>query len=62
MQLNIVGSVTGTQKEVEEMLDFTARGLVHPILVKGKLSELDKYIDLVAEGKLQGRAVLKVED
>lgn len=44
------------------MLDFTARDLVHPILVKGKLSELDKYIDLVAEGKIQGRAVLKVEE
>ncbi|KAL0264825.1 hypothetical protein SLS55_000778 [Diplodia seriata] len=61
-KLNIVGSVTGTLKEVEEMLDFTARGLVHPILTKGKLSELDKYIDLVIAGKLQGRAVLKVED
>ncbi|KAF4305918.1 Mitochondrial substrate/solute carrier [Botryosphaeria dothidea] len=61
-KLNIVGSVTGTLKEVEEMLDFTARDLVHPILVKGKLSELDKYIDLVAEGKIQGRAVLKVEE
>lgn len=57
-----MGSVTGTLKEVEEMLDLTARDLVHPILVKGKLSELDKYIDLVAEGKIQGRAVLKVEE
>ncbi|KAH7052165.1 alcohol dehydrogenase [Macrophomina phaseolina] len=61
-KLNIAGSVTGTLKEVEEMLDFTARGLVHPILVKGKLSELDKYIDLVAEGKLSGRAVLNVAE
>ncbi|KAB2573101.1 Alcohol dehydrogenase 3 [Lasiodiplodia theobromae] len=61
-KLNIVGSVTGTLKEVEEMLDFTARGLVHPILTKGKLSELDKYVNLVVEGKLQGRAVLKVDE
>jgi len=28
-KLNIVGSVTGTLKDVEEALDFTARGLVH---------------------------------
>ncbi|OJD34339.1 alcohol dehydrogenase [Diplodia corticola] len=61
-RLNIVGSVTGTLKDVDEMLDFTARGLVHPILTKGKLSELDKYIDLVVAGKVQGRTVLKVED
>ena len=27
-RLNIVGSVTGTLKDVEECLDFTARGLV----------------------------------
>ena len=36
-RLNIVGSVTGTLKDVEESLDFTARGLVHPILTKGTL-------------------------
>jgi propanol-preferring alcohol dehydrogenase len=28
-QLNIVGSVVGTVKDVEEALDFTARNLVH---------------------------------
>lgn len=28
-RLNIVGSVVGTLKDVEEALDFTARGLVH---------------------------------
>ena len=27
-RLNVVGSVTGTLKDVEECLDFTARGLV----------------------------------
>jgi len=28
-KLNVVGSVTGTLKDVDEALDFTARGLVH---------------------------------
>lgn len=28
-RLNIVGSITGSLKDVEEALDFTARGLVH---------------------------------
>lgn len=76
-RLNIVGSVVGTLKDVEEALDFTARDLVHvslpcfsqevqtnptkqPILTKGDLSDLDKYCKLMIEGKLSGRAVLKV--
>ncbi|KAK5189551.1 hypothetical protein LTR99_001830 [Exophiala xenobiotica] len=59
-KLNIVGSVVGTLKDVEEALDFTARGLVHPILTKGSLEDLDKYMDLMIAGKLAGRAVLKV--
>lgn len=59
-KLNIVGSVVGTLKDVEEALDFTARGLVHPILSKGTLEDLDKFCDLMIAGKLAGRAVLKI--
>lgn len=77
-KLNVVGSVVGTLKDVEEALDFTSRGLVHvssplsyhdqisnidtiqPILTKGTLEDLDKYMDLMIAGKLPGRAVLKV--
>lgn len=28
-RLNIVGNITGSLKDVEEALDFTARGIVH---------------------------------
>ncbi|KIW15286.1 hypothetical protein PV08_05331 [Exophiala spinifera] len=59
-RLNILGSVTGTLKDVEEALEFTARGLVRPILTKGTLDELDKYFDLMHQGKIAGRVVLKV--
>lgn len=59
-KLNIVGSVVGTLKDVEEALDFTARGLVHPILTKGTLKDVDRFCDLMAQGKLAGRAVLKI--
>lgn len=61
-RLNIVGSVTGTLKDVDECLDFTARGLVHPILTKGDLGDIDKFIGEMKAGKLLGRAVLKVSD
>jgi propanol-preferring alcohol dehydrogenase len=41
-------------------LDFTARGLVHPILTKGTLGDVDKFCEMMIHGKLPGRAVLKV--
>jgi alcohol dehydrogenase, propanol-preferring len=59
-RLNVVGSVVGTLKDVEEALDFTARGLVHPILTKGTLDDVDKYCELMIAGRLAGRAMLKV--
>jgi len=59
-KLNVVGSVVGTMKDVEEALDFTARGLVHPILTKGELGDLNRFCDDMINGKLAGRAVVKV--
>ncbi|KAK6434889.1 hypothetical protein LTR95_008927 [Oleoguttula sp. CCFEE 5521] len=54
------GSVVGTLKEVDEALDFVKRGLVHPVLTKGTLADVDKYLALMSEGKVAGRVVLKV--
>lgn len=59
-RLNVVGSVVGTQKDVEEALDFTARGLVRPILTQGKLEDLNKLMGDMAKGNLVGRAVLQI--
>lgn len=46
-RLNFVGSVVGSLRDVEEALDFTARGQVKPILSKGKLSDLDEFMEKV---------------
>lgn len=59
-KLNVVGSVTGTLEDVKEALDFTARGLVHPILTKGSLHDIDKFCKMMIAGKLPGRAVIQV--
>lgn len=59
-RLNVVGSVVGTLKDVEEALDFTARGLVHPILTRGGLEDINKFLDDMNAGKLAGRAVIKI--
>ncbi|KAK7418437.1 hypothetical protein QQX98_003929 [Neonectria punicea] len=61
-RLNIVGSVVGSLKDVEDALDFTARGLVRPILSKGKLEELDSWVEKLVKGQVAGRAVLKVSE
>ena len=59
-RLNIVGSAVGTLKDAEEALDFTARGLVHPVLTYGGLGDVERFIKDIKEGKLAGRAVIKV--
>ncbi|ORX97505.1 alcohol dehydrogenase [Clohesyomyces aquaticus] len=59
-RLNVVGSVVGTLKDVEEALDFTARGLVHPILTHGGLEDINRFCNDMNNGKLPGRAVIKV--
>ncbi|KAE8150626.1 chaperonin 10-like protein [Aspergillus avenaceus] len=59
-RLNIVGSITGSTKDVEEALEFTSRGIVHPILSKGKLEDLDAWVKKLKAGQIVGRAVLQV--
>ncbi|KAL2002160.1 hypothetical protein VTN02DRAFT_515 [Thermoascus thermophilus] len=60
--LNVVGSVTGTRRDVDEAFEFTARGLVKPILVKGRLEDVNDFAEKMLAGKLPGRAVLKIAD
>lgn len=57
-KLNVVGSVTGTMKDVDEALEFTARGLVKPILVKGTMDDINSFVEKMLAGQLPGRAVI----
>ena len=57
-KLNIVGSVTGTLKDVDEALDFTARGLVRPMLVRESMEDRNESSEKMLVGKLMGRAVV----
>ncbi|OOF95365.1 hypothetical protein ASPCADRAFT_147576 [Aspergillus carbonarius ITEM 5010] len=59
-KLNVVGSIVGSLKDVDEALDFTARGIVHPVLTKGKLDDLDSWVEKMVKGQLAGRVVLQV--
>ena len=60
-RLNIVGTVTGTLRDVEEALHFTARGLVRPVLTHGTLHDVDATLHKMKEGKIAGRAVMKID-
>ncbi|OQV06984.1 Alcohol dehydrogenase GroES-like domain-containing protein [Cladophialophora immunda] len=59
-RLRLEGNVTGTLKDVEEALDYTVRGLVHPILTKGTLADVEHYCKMLQQSKISGRAVIKV--
>ncbi|KAK5137134.1 hypothetical protein LTR08_000639 [Meristemomyces frigidus] len=59
-RLNIVGSITGTLEDIAEAMDFTARGAVRPVLHRATLADVDEVCRLMNEGKILGRAVLKV--
>lgn len=61
-RLNIVGAMTGVLKEVDEALDFVARGLVKPILTHGTLHDIDEMLAKMGAGQLAGRAVIKVAE
>ena len=58
--LNVVGAMTGTLKQVDEALDFVARGLVKPTLIHGTLHDIDEIFDKMGAGQLAGRAVIKI--
>ena len=59
-RLNVVGSFIGTLKDVDEALDFAARGLVRPVLTHGSLLDLNDLCAKMHEGSLAGRAVIKI--
>ncbi|KAI4131872.1 MAG: hypothetical protein LQ347_002789 [Umbilicaria vellea] len=57
-KLNIMGSVTGTLNDVDEALEFNARGLVKPILVRGSMRDINHLSEQMLAGKVFGRAVI----
>lgn len=59
-KLKVVGSVVGTMRECDEALDFTARGLVRPVLTYGGMEDIDRFCEEMIAGKLVGRAVIKI--
>ncbi|WKT49568.1 Polyketide synthase, enoylreductase domain [Fusarium oxysporum f. sp. vasinfectum] len=62
LQINIVGSTTGTREEMDEVLDLAARRVVLPVVNKAPLKDLDKAMDRLMEGNVLGKVVIQIED
>ncbi len=57
--LTIRGSIVGTRQDMEEAIDFYARGLIHPTVATRGLGEINEVLDEMRAGKIDGRVVIK---
>ncbi|MFQ6155226.1 alcohol dehydrogenase AdhP [Micrococcus luteus] len=57
--LTIRGSIVGTRQDLEEALDFYARGLIHPTFHTRDLEEINQVFDEMHHAKIDGRVVIK---
>src|SRR5271157_5105167 len=54
----VMGSPSGSRKDIRATLDFSAHNQVLPHITKFPLQDAGKALELMHEGKLRGRAVL----
>jgi len=54
------GSIVGSRKDLQEALDFSSRGLVKCNIETAPLDDVDKIIDRLRHGKVQGRVVIEM--
>ena len=57
--LTIRGSIVGTRQDMEEALQFYARGQIHPTVSERRLDEVNEVLDEMKHGKIDGRAVIR---
>ena len=57
--LTIRGSLVGTRQDLEEALDFYARGLVKPTIAECKLGDVNSVFEDLRKGKIDGRMAIR---
>lgn len=57
-QLTIRGSLVGTRQDMEEALDFYARGLVKPTVSTCELDDINDVFRRLVDGKVDGRIAI----
>ncbi|MED4969113.1 alcohol dehydrogenase AdhP [Parageobacillus toebii] len=58
--ITVKGSIVGTRKDMQEALDFAARGKVRPIVETAPLEQINEVFDRMEKGKINGRIVLTI--
>ena len=57
--LTIRGSLVGTRQDLEEALDFYARGKIKPTVTEVKLDDVNDVFDGLINGGVDGRRVIR---
>ncbi len=57
--VSVVGSIVGTRKDLEECLDFAARGKVKAITIEKSLDDINQVFEQMIAGEINGRVVMK---
>ena len=57
--LTVRGSIVGTRQDMQEALDFYARGQIHATVATRDLSEINAVFAEMKQGKIDGRIVIK---
>jgi alcohol dehydrogenase, propanol-preferring len=56
--VTIKGSIVGTRKDMQEALEFAARGKVRPIIETAPLDAINEVFEKMEKGQINGRIVL----
>jgi len=56
--LTVRGSIVGTRQDMEEALEFYARGEIHPTVSTRGLDEINTVFDEMKHGQIDGRVVI----
>ena len=56
--VSIAGSIVGTRRDLQECLDFAAKGKVKAIIQERKLDEINLIFDEMLKGEITGRIVM----
>ena len=56
--VSVIGSIVGTRKDLEECLEFAARGKVKAIIAEKSLDQINDIFDDMEKGDITGRIVM----
>ena len=59
--IEVVGSIVGTRKDLEEAFDFGARGIVVPVVQTRPIEDAVQIFEEMENGTIQGRMVIDMD-